>query len=310
MLTPFLDAILLPKEYYMSMPVRKHTYWHCAFAVGALDVCYPMVIENFRALFVEKSAGALLLNALIVVACALAVGVVDTLVFCKPLADFLSRMPGIASEKVPGAAGDVPGAAGDEPGAAGDEPVTTGDKPATAAGDEPATVAGNGSATDSNEPDTAGDKPATAGGEPDAAGDKPGAAAPAASANAPAVIKPVAASDAHGSLFIRTVKVYALSALIVMPLAIAVQEAYRVFFYETSNGAQVNAIVATLAAMQIWAFAIMSRGMCSILRCAKGVQRAFVFFVVASWSILWGVTFSWLVFENAVVMDALMRLLL
>ena len=328
MLTPFLDAILLPKEYYTKMPVRKHTYWRCVCVVGALNICYPLVIENFRALFMGKGVGALAQNIVVVSLFALVVGIVDTFVYCKPLADFLSRIPGFATGRGPGAGeGAGEGEGGGEGEGAGEGAV----EPKRGAGE----ASGSDGAADEGVDSAAGALDGTASASDGMAGregiagregmaGREGAAGREGTAPRSVEVRESAAGQSDGAMdaldaavdsaikktfFVRACKVYALSAIIVIPLAIAVQEAYRIFFYETANGNQLNVVVAVLAAMQVWAFAIMSRGICGILRCGKGVQRAFVFFVVAAWSLLWGLTFSWLVFDNPAVMNALFALL-
>jgi hypothetical protein len=195
-----LDAVLLPRSFYRTMPVSRRTLFFCVCVSGAFSFGYPFLFDNFSALFVGQPAGVLLFNVALTLALLLVTGVVDSFVYCRPISDAFRYLSG------------------------------------------------------------------KLGGYKDS------------------------------FLMLKTMKIYALSAVIVSPLHIVLS---RLLFSDveiTANFAKVQVYLFATALMQLWSFGIMSRGLSSVLR-FKGLQRAAVFFFVAAWSFVWAVVFRFMIAE-------------
>ena len=93
-----LDAVLLPKAFYKSMSVSKYTFFYCICAIGVFSVGYPFLVDNFNALFLERSFGEMLFNIALTILLILLIGLMDTVVYCRPIADLF----GYISEKTGG----------------------------------------------------------------------------------------------------------------------------------------------------------------------------------------------------------------
>ena len=92
-----LDAVLLPKTFYKSMPVNKNTFLICILINGVFTVGYPFLVDHFRELFVDQPLPIILLNVLLSVVLFLVVGTLDSVAFCRPIADlfkFISSKTG------------------------------------------------------------------------------------------------------------------------------------------------------------------------------------------------------------------------
>ncbi|MDR1439112.1 MAG: hypothetical protein LBJ10_03600 [Clostridiales bacterium] len=195
-----LDAVLLPKAFYRTMPVSRRTLIFCICVSGAFSFGYPFLPDNFSALFVGQPAGIALFNAALTIALLLLTGIVDSFVYCRPISDALRYLSG------------------------------------------------------------------KLGGYRDS------------------------------FLLLKTMKIYALSAVIVNPLYILVSRALFGDIETTRNIGKIQVYLLATALMQLWSFGIMSRGMNSVLR-FKGVQRVAVFLFVSSWSFIWGIVLRYMVAE-------------
>jgi len=89
-----LDAILLPGEFFRELPVSKKTYVFCFAVAGAFRVLPALLFDHAQALFLSRPPLIALLNAAIALFYVFAVGALDCLLFCKPLADFFTLLSG------------------------------------------------------------------------------------------------------------------------------------------------------------------------------------------------------------------------
>lgn len=89
-----LDAVLLPRSYYRTMPVSRRTLFFCICVSGAFSFGYPFLFDNFSALFVGQPAGVALFNAALTLALLFVTGAVDSFVYCKPVSDAFRFLSG------------------------------------------------------------------------------------------------------------------------------------------------------------------------------------------------------------------------
>ena len=100
-------------------------------------------------------------------------------------------------------------------------------------------------------------------------------------------------------LFIKFIKIYTIAALIINPVYIFIMNTIFGDISNTQNVTKIYIYVITAYLIQIWAYGILCRGLCCLLK-FKGMQKVMVFIVIFSWSQIWGYVYQY-VFHNIIV---------
>lgn len=99
-----LDLLLLPKAYYKKIGDRKSTVYLGAVFVGAVDLVFPYLYENYSRLYGNQSGNSLWANVLLSMALITLLGLVDVFFFSLPVYDLFKRFK---NPKVPAGASNL-----------------------------------------------------------------------------------------------------------------------------------------------------------------------------------------------------------
>ncbi len=89
-----LNILLFSKRYYERLRDRRLTLYLGILMVGAIDMLLPDTAKILQEIFDQKASNAVLINALILVAVVVLLGIIDVVFVSIPLFDFFKFLKG------------------------------------------------------------------------------------------------------------------------------------------------------------------------------------------------------------------------
>jgi len=88
------DILLFSKKYYKKLTDKKYTLYLGILMVGAIDLLLPDTAEVFKQIFAQKASSTVIIDAIILAAVIVLIGIVDVTFVTIPLYDIFNFIKG------------------------------------------------------------------------------------------------------------------------------------------------------------------------------------------------------------------------